>query len=364
MPLMPPTKKKHKVLVEDTAGAVVAVTTGEMESNIVDVDAASIEAKIQRLLGFSTFEPEQRYWLDTGSPDLNAVLGSRELGIPYGKIIELRGEEHGGKTTLSTLLAGMAQRDGAAVGYIDLEDSRDEQWATKLGLDLTKVTKVYPKLIQPSKKAETEEGEEKEKEDRGASRKKKRKKLKGQKGMPYLQAAEELFAEAETGMALLAQAGIKKQFWFLDSIANLQPAEVVDAGAMKQNMHTGAARAAYLSIALPRWAGLAANYNAMIILINQMRTRPGVMFGSPDYSPGGKALRHNCSIRANVKRLKNGQLRKGERIIGLVGVVENFKNKAGGGSVQSAKAGFKVLWNRTPAKYEFMSKSEAEAQLG
>lgn len=304
-------------------------------TNTPKIDVVSVQAEIARLLKFTTFQPECRYWLNTGSRYLNAALGSPELGLPYGRIYELSGVEHGGKTAMATVIGGIAQRDGAAVGYMDLEDSRDGAWAYKLGLDFTQVLSVYPKLVYEGKK----------------------------KDKPRLQSAEELFAEAEAGMAIFSSKGYKKQFWLVDSIAMLNTQRVIDAGAQGQNMRTNADRAMFLSTQLPMWAGLAANYNAMIFLVNQLRERVGMVFGDPTYTPGGRALRHTCGIRARIKRMKNGQLRQGGKVVGLVGVISNKKNKAGEGSNECEECGFRIIWNRPRAKIRFMSVTEAEAVL-
>ena len=336
MPL-PPLKKKK--VVEDPSDAQDAPDVEYTEEEQVaarrserqTLDASKMEHDIQRLLKLSTFEPEHRYWLDTGSPDMNAALGSRNHGLPYGKMYEIRGKNHGGKTALCTYFAGLAQKDGAGVGYIDAEDSRDETWATKLGLDYKQVVKVYPKLIYDSKNKP-----------------------------PRLESAEELFAEAETGMELMRSRGFKKQYWFLDSVANLRPMMVIQKGPTGQNARTKVELPQFLSLNLPKWTGLAANYNAMIMLINQIRTNPMQMFGSPDYSPGGNAFQHTCSIRADVRRVKSGKLRKGDVTVGICGLVTNFKNKAGKGSVQDHSCAFAIKWRRTPATCEFMTKEEAE----
>lgn len=327
---MPLPIKKKKVLSEVDEDAAVMAST-EPEEPIMTLDASKLEHDIQRLLKLSTFEPEHRYWLDTGSPDMNAALGSRNYGLPYGKMYEIRGKNHGGKTALCTYLAGLAQKDGAGVGYIDAEDSRDETWATKLGLDYKQVVKVYPKLIYDSKNKP-----------------------------PRLESAEELFTEAETGMELMRSRGFKKQYWFLDSVANLRPMMVIQKGPTGQNARTKVELPQFLSLNLPKWTGLAANYNAMIMLINQIRTNPMQMFGSPDYSPGGNAFQHTCSIRADVRRVKSGKLRKGNVTVGICGLVTNFKNKAGKGSVQDHSCAFAIKWRRTPATCEFMTKEEAE----
>lgn len=328
---LPPTKKRSTPIPEPQVSPTPKVKT---------FDPSVIQSEIHKLLKLSTFEPEQRYWLDTGSPDLHAVLGSRKLGLPYGKLYELSGLEHGGKTTISLILAAMAQQDGAGVGYIDVENSRDELWSRKLGLDYGSVLPIYPKLVKPKpKKDDEEDGDEKKKQ-----------KKKKTPTIPYLQSAEDLFEEAEMAMYILSEKGYEKQFWIVDSIAMLQTEKVIFAGA-DQNMNTRLDRAKFLSELLPRWAGLAANYNASVFFVNQLRMKQGMVFGDPLYSPGGKALDHALSIRGRVKRGKR-ELHNG-KVVGISGTIENRKNKAGGGSVEQCKCSFRILWNRAPAKVEF-----------
>lgn len=337
----PRRRVKEDAAVEESP-TLVASDTDEEEERKPAFSAAALQSKVHKLLKFSTFEPEHRYWLDTGSPELNAVFGSRDKGIPYGKILELSGAEHGGKTLLSLIVGGMAQADGAFVGRIDLEDSRDAPWDRKFKLNPESIYDIYPRLVVP--KAKRDDGEDEPK--------KKGKKKKGIGGTPRLQSAEELFQEAEVTMALAAEQGFKKQFWFLDSVANIMTDMAVEAGA-ERNMRVNLDRAMFLSMTLPKWAALAANYNATIFLINQLRDRPNVMFGDPSYSPGGRALRHACAIRARVRRKK--ELSKAGEVIGLLGLIQNTKNKAGAGSIQNAKCGFKVKWNKPVALVEFMS---------
>lgn len=339
--MVPPKKKQRPV-----ADEIVVV---EKAIPAEFFDASGISGDVAKLLKFSKFEPEQRYWLKTGSKSLNRVLGSAKYGIPYGKLIELRGEEHGGKTVVSIILAGMAQRDGAGVGYIDLENSFDAEWNVRLGLDTTRIHLIEPKLVMPRKKkkkfgAKKEDGPKKQ-------------------VIPRLQSAEELFVEAETAMYLMSAAGAKKQFWIVDSIANLAVETVLDAGTDGQNMNTNNARARFLASTLPKWCGLAANYNATIFFINQLRDRTGLVFGSPTYSPGGRALRHNLQVRAEIRRVKHGRLKQGTHTIGLAGKIVNFKNKAGRGSVQDEDCGFRVLWKKSPAQVEFMSMEKLEEFL-
>lgn len=305
-------------------------------SSAISISGDVIQAAAEKMLKLSVFEPEVHYRLNTGSPYLNATFGSRDTGIAYGKLIEVGGPEHTGKTLIDTILIGMAQRDGAAAGYIDLEESRDGLWAAKLGADWDAVTKFYPKLVRQKK------------------------------GPPILMGAEDVCEQAEQAMYLMAQHGADKQIWFLDSVAMLQTSKQLAAGLTGITMNTRLARADFLSTMLPRWVGLAANYNAIILLSNQLRSRIGgfVMPGMEDETTGGKALRHACSIRVRTRRVKGGRLRNGKSVVGLAGCLRNIKNKSGDGSVEGCECGFKVLWNRPKASIEFTSIEDLKKEMG
>jgi RecA/RadA recombinase len=337
-----------KVRKARTAEEVIASVALVLPKQKKKINLSAMHKNVGRLLKLTTFEPEIKHWLDTGSPDLNAVLGSRDKGLPYGKIIELSGRAHGGKTALALIIAGMAQKDGAFFIYGDIEDSRDEAWCTNLGIDYSQVFCVYPKLVTEKKVKEkkAKKGEEVEEEAKPSH-------------LDYrLQSAEEIFAEIEAAMAYASEAGFEKIVVVVDSIANLLTAKVIEAGTAGQNMRTNADKSMFLSLALPRWAGLASNYNAMIILINQIRTKVGVVFGDPTYTPGGNSLEHNCAVRASVRRAKNGKVRQNGKTVGLLGIMTNRKNKAGEGSAQDEECGYKIVWNVSPARVVFMSKEE------
>ena len=109
---------------------------------------------IQKKLGHLTLDAPTVHWLDTQSKKLNAVLGSRDKGIPYGKLAEAFGWESHGKTLLALFLAGIAQRDGAIVAWVDLENSFDEVWARVQGCDPEKVYLFRTGLIQEGKTKE------------------------------------------------------------------------------------------------------------------------------------------------------------------------------------------------------------------
>jgi recombination protein RecA len=307
----------------------------EDESGVFVYDAKVVRNAVQKITKNSSYEPPIRYRLDTGSPLFNAVLGSSKYGIPYGKVIELMGPEHGGKTLVAQILMGLAQADGAAAGYGDLEESRDPVWAAKLGVLWDYVMEFYPQFNQPKKKG----------------------------GLLKLQAAEQIFDEMERSMYKVFKAGAKKQVWFIDSIANIVTAKMIEAGT-KAGMNEMLDRSNFLAKVLPRWAGLAANYNALVLVSNQLRDDVGGFsgFGGPtDHSTGGRALRHAAAIRCRIQRLK--QLKHNGRIIGLAGQLRNIKNKAGAGSEEGREVGFKVLWDKKIADVEFIPLEELKSEL-
>lgn len=355
MVLPKPNAKRKSVTREEAAAELLEPETVD---SIPVIDGEQIQLQVHRMLKRSVFEPEHRYRLDTGSPHLNATLGSREEGIPYGKLIEIAGPEHTGKTLLMTVLMGMSQRDGAAAGYIDLEESRDEGWATKLGVDWSAVTKFYPELVVPVLKRKKEWSDAEYLDARNEMIR---------NTPPQLLSAEEICEQAEKAMFLLHRSGIEKQFWFLDSVAMMVTTKQAEAGTAGSKMNTKLDRAAMLSSMLPHWAGLAANYNAVIVFSNQLRSRIGgfIAPGMEDETTGGRALRHACSIRARTRRVKGGRLKQsGKGVVGLAGALRNIKNKAGGGSVEGCECGFKVRWDRPKAHIEFMSMEDLKEDLG
>ena len=120
----------------------------------------------------------------------------------------------------------------------------------------------------------------------------------------------------------------------------------------------------FLSDKLPEWASLAAGgYNAIIILVNQLRTKPGVAYGDPTYSPGGRALVHACAVRADVARLKHGRITNAGDVVGLLTKIRNFKNKAGGRSNQGEECVLKLRWDKTPVRIKVFDKGEGEKEL-
>lgn len=255
------------------------------------------------------------YWLDTGNKLLNSVFGSEKKGIPYGKIIEVAGYESHGKTAQMYEIAGLAQRDGASVGIWDLELAWDPTWARKRGLDPDKVIVFQPVIGNF--------GTEKQKR---------------------MITAEEQCEEIELWMKrTYARNPTGRIFLGIDSIAAMVPKEAEEAG-LEQNMRTRVSVASFLSWLLPRWQARASNYNAMMFLVNQIRVAPGKMFGNPEYTPGGNAVRFFCAIRVKMRR-KGGAILKEGTPLGFKGVIKNWKNKSGEGSEEHKEIGFKMYYN-------------------
>ncbi len=258
---------------------------------------------------------EIKYWLDTGSPKLNAVFGSETLGLPYGKQYEVSGWESHGKTSQVYGIAAAAQQDGAQVGVWDLEDSSDESWMMKRGLDYSKIV-IFKPLVGYF----------------------------GGEKLKRMITAEEQCEEIELWMDRCYERNRNGRiFLAVDSIAAMMTKEEEAHGIADQNMRTKVSVATFLTFLLKRWQKRASNYNAMIFWINQIRVAPG-KWGNPEYTPGGNALRFFCASRCKVRRV-SGKILKTGKTIGFKGVISNWKNKTGEESREGLSTGFKQYFD-------------------
>jgi recombination protein RecA len=241
---------------------------------------------------------------------LNQVFGSGERGIPYGKIAEASGLQSHGKTALVLELMRYAQRDGAICFWVDLENSWDPEWARLRGVDPDKVIVITQEIDE-----ETEE--------------------------PYT--IEKLCATVEKGVKLARKRYPNaKIFVGVDSIAAMMTDMEANSG-LGFNMRVNFSLPMFLGRLLRRWNGFAQTHNALIVFINQLRTKP-TAYGDPNYTPGGNAVPFYASIRVRVSRAKGGKIMQGGKQIGIQGFLRNIKNKAGGGSLEGAKCGFKIYF--------------------
>jgi recombination protein RecA len=211
--------------------------------------------------------------IPTGSLALDIALGGN--GVPKGRIIEIFGPESSGKTTLALHVIARSQAAGGIAAFIDAEHALDPSWAKKLGVELETLL-----VSQPSS------GEE------------------------AMQITEMLIRSNAVDVIVI------------DSVAALVPQRELD-GEMGDS-HVGL-QARLMSQALRKLTGAISKSKTCVIFINQLREKIGVMFGNPETTPGGRALKFYSSCRIDVRRI--GQLKDGEEVIGQRVRAKVVKNK-------------------------------------
>jgi len=211
--------------------------------------------------------------IPTGSIGLDMALGVG--GIPRGRIIEVFGPESSGKTTLSLHIVAEAQKTGGVCAYIDAEHAMDPEYTKKLGVNINDLL-----ISQP---------------DNGE------------------QALEIVESLVRTG---------KIDVIVVDSVAALTPKDEIegDMGAY----HVGK-QARLMSQALRKLTAIVARSKTVVIFINQIRMQIGVMFGNPETTPGGKALKFYTSVRLDIRKI--AQIKKGDEVVGSRTRVKIVKNK-------------------------------------
>ena len=211
--------------------------------------------------------------ISTTSISLDAAIGVG--GVPRGRIIEIYGPESSGKTTLALHIVSQAQKAGGVAAYIDAEHAMDAEYAGKLGVDVDQLL-----ISQPDS------------------------------GEQALEIAE----------ALVRSNGV--DVIVIDSVAALVPRAELD-GEMGDSLPGLQAR--LMSQALRKLAAIVAQSNTCFIFINQIREKIGVMFGSPETTTGGRALKFYASLRLDIRRI--GAIKDGDRTVGNRTKVKVVKNK-------------------------------------
>jgi recombination protein RecA len=211
--------------------------------------------------------------ISTGSLALDIALGGQ--GLPRGRIIEVFGPESSGKTTLALHAIAEAQKAGGIAAFIDAEHALDPTWAKKLGVDLETLL-----VSQPSY------GEE------------------------AMQITEMLIKSNAVDVIVI------------DSVAALVPKKELDGDI--GDSHVGL-QARLMSQSLRKLTAAINKSRTTVIFINQIREKIGVMFGSPETTPGGRALKFYASCRVDVRRI--GQLKEGEMVMGQRVRAKVVKNK-------------------------------------
>ncbi|MGE8541407.1 recombinase RecA [Acinetobacter sp. ANC 3813] len=211
--------------------------------------------------------------VSTGSLTLDIALGIG--GLPKGRIVEIYGPESSGKTTMTLQAIAECQKSGGTCAFIDAEHALDPQYARKLGVDIDNLL-----VSQPDN------------------------------GEQALEIADMLVRSGAIDMIVV------------DSVAALTPRAEIE-GEMGDS-HMGL-QARLMSQALRKITGNAKRSNCMVIFINQIRMKIGVMFGSPETTTGGNALKFYASVRLDIRRI--GQVKEGDEIIGSETKVKVVKNK-------------------------------------
>lgn len=211
--------------------------------------------------------------LSTGSIGLDEALGIG--GLPRGRIIEIFGPESSGKTTLSLHAVAEAQKGGGICAFIDAEHALDPEYAKKLGVKLEELL-----ISQPDN------------------------------GEQALEIVESLVRSGKIDVIVI------------DSVAALTPRDEIEG---EMGAHHVGKQARLMSQALRKLTSIVAKSHTVVIFINQIRMQIGVMFGNPETTPGGKALKFYTSVRLDIRRI--AQIKKGDEVVGGRHRVKVVKNK-------------------------------------
>ena len=211
--------------------------------------------------------------ISTGSMQLDIALGIG--GIPRGRIVEIYGPESSGKTTLTLSSIAQAQKQGLTCAFVDAEHALDPSYAEALGVDIKNLL-----ISQPDT------------------------------GEQALEIVDMLVRSGAVDMIVV------------DSVAALTPKAEIEG---EMGSHHVGLQARLMSQALRKLTGQVKNTNCTLVFINQIRMKIGVMFGSPETTTGGNALKFYSSVRLDIRR--TGAVKEGEEIIGNETKIKVVKNK-------------------------------------
>src|SRR5712692_10038779 len=255
------------------AGKMVSISTDKLkaaETALTQIERQFGKGSIMRL-GAKEFAAVSA--ISTGSIGVDAALGVG--GVPRGRIVEIFGPESSGKTTLSLHIIAEAQKVGGLAAFIDAEHALDAEYAKKLGVDIDNLL-----VSQPDS------------------------------GEQALEIAEVLVRSGAIDLIVI------------DSVAALVPRAELEGemGDMQMGL-----QARLMSQALRKLTGIVSKSRTCLIFINQIREKIGVMFGNPETTSGGRALKFYSSVRIDIRRMT--QIKEGEEVVGSRVKVKIVKNK-------------------------------------
>jgi len=263
--------KKEKVLKTVS----VASTDKSEKQKSIEQALKEIRTKFgdESITTYGAGAPQKIPVIPTGSIGLDSALGVG--GVPRGRIIEIFGPESSGKTTLALHIIAEAQKAGGVAAFVDAEHALDPEYARRIGVKLQELL-----ISQPDT------------------------------GEQALDIVESLVRSGNIDIIVV------------DSVAALTPKDEIE-GEMGQQ-HVGK-QARLMSQALRKLTAIAARSKTIVIFINQIRMQIGVMFGNPETTPGGKALKFYTSVRLDIRRIAS--IKKGEEVVGGRVRVKVVKNK-------------------------------------
>ncbi len=316
---MPAKKTAKKSAKKTEATEDVAAGGPDQKQRAIDLAIKEIQTKFgdEAIMAFGAGKPATIDSISTGSLGLDAALGIG--GLPRGRIIEIYGPESSGKTTLALHVISEAQKKGGICAFVDAEHALDPEYARKIGVKLPELL-----ISQPDT------------------------------GEQALEIVESLVRANSIDVIVV------------DSVAALTPKDEIEGDMGSAQMGK---QARLMSQALRKLTAITAKSNTIIIFINQIRMQIGVMFGNPETTTGGKALKFYTSVRLDIRRI--AQIKKGEEIVGGRVRVKVVKNKV---AAPFKTTEFDLLYNEGISregeiialgeKYDILQKSGSSYRYG